>query len=83
MLHAYGKNIICKPIYEEKKGGLILTANERKPLHYEVTSVGDEVKLLGRTDKVIIRSHMFQEIKYQDETYLVMDESAVLAKIEE
>lgn len=82
MLHAYGKNIVCKAIFEDKKGKLILTNEEQKPLYYQVISMGEEVCDLEIGDKIIVKEYFPFEIKHKDENFLIIDKDYILAIIE-
>ena len=81
MLLAYGTFIVCKAVFENTKNKLILTHEEKKPLYYEVTSIGKEVKFLVIGDKLQIKQHSYYEIKHKGEDFLVIDKDAILAII--
>lgn len=91
-LKPLGDRVVVKPITEEEvtKGGIILpdTAKER-PQRGEIIAVGPgrldengkhipmEVK---KGDKVIYAKYAGTEIKEDDEEYLILRESDILAK---
>ena len=88
-------NIIVKGIEDDKatKAGIVLpdTADKEKPEKGEVVAVGPG-KLLDNGqrapmsvkvgDKVIFKKYSPDEIKVDDEEYLVLQESDILAIIE-
>jgi co-chaperonin GroES (HSP10) len=56
MIQALGKNVIAKPVYEEKKT-IILTTAHKHPDYYVVLSVGDQVTIIKADD--IIYAHQY------------------------
>jgi len=91
-LKPFGDRVLVKPMSEEEvtKGGIILpdTARER-PQRGEIIAVGPgrldedgkriamEVK---KGDKVIYSKYAGTEVKLNDEEYLILRESDILAK---
>jgi len=87
-------NVIVKPIAEEEmtKSGIVLpdTVNKEKPERGEVVAVG-EGKLLDSGqraamsvkagDKVMFKKYSPDEIKIDDEEYLVISERDIIAII--
>ncbi len=75
------------PIEEKTAGGIIIpdTAKE-KPLKGEVVAVGqgtkDEEMVVKEGDKVLYGKHAGTEIEIDDEEYLIMRQSDILAIIE-
>jgi chaperonin GroES len=92
-LKPLGDRVIVKPIIKEEvtKGGIVLpdTAKE-KPQEGEIVAVGPgklgedgkriemEVK---KGDRVIYAKYAGTEWKYEDQEYLILRESDILAKI--
>jgi co-chaperonin GroES (HSP10) len=77
LLQPVGKRIIIKPI-EAKSGTLLLT--NQKPSQFTVISVGDEVTKVEPGNVVYLEKHYGVEIDYQNEKFLVIDESSILAR---
>jgi chaperonin GroES len=75
------------PIEEKTAGGIIIpdTAKE-KPLKGEVVAVGqgtkDEEMVVKEGDKVLYGKYAGTEIEIDDEEYLIMRQSDILAIIE-
>ena len=75
------------PIEEKTAGGIIIpdTAKE-KPLKGEVVAVGqgtkDEEMVVKEGDKVLYGKYAGTEIEIDDEEYLIMRQSDILATIE-
>ena len=83
-----GERLLIKPIVEEKKtaGGIVLPdAAKEKPMKAEIVKVGKlpEDCQLKVGDKVIYNKYSGTEIKIDDEDYIIIDVSDILAKIEE
>lgn len=78
MLTPVAKRIIIKPI-EVKHGTLLLT--NQKPTQFNVISIGDEVTKVKPGNIVYLEKHYGVEIDHENEKYLVIDESSILAKI--
>ncbi|KAF2962182.1 co-chaperone GroES [Fervidobacterium sp. 2310opik-2] len=83
-----GERLLIKPIVEEKKtaGGIVLPdAAKEKPMKAEIVEVGKlpEDCQLKVGDKVIYNKYSGTEIKIDDEDYIIIDVSDILAKIEE
>ena len=77
---------------EKTKGGIILTSNaQEKPQEAVVIAVGpggevngiDVKMVLKEGDKVIYSKYAGTEIKFENETYIVLKQSEILAKIED
>lgn len=88
-----GDKVIIKQLdaEEKTKGGIILTSQAKeKPQEAVVVAVGPggevngyEVKMvLKEGDKVIYSKYAGTEIKFEDETYIVIKQGEILAKIE-
>ncbi|HIP92393.1 MAG TPA: co-chaperone GroES [Thermotoga sp.] len=82
-----GERLLIKPIKEEKKteGGIVLPDSAKeKPMKAEVIAIGKVEDLdLKVGDKVIFSKYAGTEIKIDDEDYIIIDASDILAKIEE
>lgn len=94
-LRPLGNHIVVKPIKEERitKAGIVLpdTAEEEKPEKGEVIAVGkgkilDEGKHrpleIKVGDKIIFKKYSPDEIKIDDQEYLILEEDDVLAIID-
>lgn len=80
MLVPVGKRVMLKPI-EAKAGALLLT--NTKPTQFIVIAIGDEVTKVKPTHIIYLEKHFGVEIEYEKEKFLVIDESSILAKIEQ
>ena len=86
-------NLIIKPIEEITKGGIVLpeSVDKEKPEKGEVLAIGPG-KLLENGqraqmgirvgDKVVFKKYSPDEVKVDDQKYLVISESDVIAIIE-
>lgn len=94
-LRPMGDRVIVKPVAKEEmtKAGIILpdTVDKERPEQGEVVSVGPGRVLdngqiapmsLKVGDKVMFKKYSPDEVKIEDEEYLVISESDVLAVIE-
>lgn len=79
MIHPIGKKILVKPI-EQKHGTLVIT--NQKPTQFYVISVGDEVMKVIAGNIIYMEKHYGIEIEYENEKFLVIDESSILAKLD-
>lgn len=82
-----GARVLLKPIEGESQtpGGVLLpdTAKE-KPQQGTVEAIGDKEEMvtdLKVGDRVLFPKYTGTEIKYEGETYLLMDEDSILARI--
>jgi chaperonin GroES len=86
-------HVIVKPIQEETKGGIILpeTADKEKPEKGEVIAVGPgKLTETGQRipidvkvgDKVVFKKYSPDEIKVDNEEYLVLEDTDIMAVIE-
>lgn len=84
-----GDRIIAKQLeaQEKTKAGIILTGQAKeKPLEAIVVAVGSGVigsgecvpMLLHKGDRILISPYGFMEVKFEEETYLIMRQSDVL-----
>jgi len=82
-----GERLLIKPVKEEKKteGGIVLPDSAKeKPMKAEVIAIGKVEDIdLKVGDKVIFSKYAGTEIKIEDEDYIIIDASDILAKIEE
>ena len=75
---------------ETTKSGIILTASKEKPQIAEVIEVGPgrivdgerEEMYVKKGDKIIFNKYSGTEVKYEDEEYLIISQSDVLAIVE-
>lgn len=80
MLQPIAKRLLIKPITEEKKS-ILLSLKEDKPNQFTIIAIGDEVTKVAINEIVYLDKYAGSEIKHENETYLVIDESSILAKI--
>lgn len=78
MLTPVAKRVIIKPV--EAKQGTLLIMNQ-KPSQYIVISTGDEVTKVAPGNIIYMENRYGLEIEHQGEKFLVIDESAILAKL--
>lgn len=75
---------------ETTKSGIILTASKEKPQIAEVIEVGPgkivdgqkEEMHVKKGDKVILNKYAGTEVKYENEEYLIVSQSDILAIVE-
>ena len=79
MLTPIGKRIIVKPI-EPKAGSLIL--HNSKPTQFTVLSIGDEITKVKPGNIIYLEKHHGAEIEHNNEKFIVIDESSILAKLD-
>jgi len=95
MLRPLNDHIIVKPLNKEHKteGGIIIpdTVNQEKPEKGEVIAVGpgkladngQRVPLNVKVgEEIVFTKYSPSEVKFEDETYLVLSEVDVLAVVE-
>ena len=80
MIQAIGKNVIVKAVKEEKKA-VIITLKDEKPTHFEVVSVGEDVKIIKKGDKVLLSPYGGTEITHNEEKLIVVSIDNVYAKL--
>lgn len=78
MLTPVGKRIIIKPV-EIKHGTLIV--NTQKYTQFKVIAIGDEVTKVTPGNVIFLDKHFGAEIDYDNEKFIVIDESSILAKV--
>ena len=78
-----GKRVLIKQVEQEEvtKSGIVLpgTASKEKPITGEVLAVGKEVEDVKVGDKVIFEKYSGTEVKYGDDSFLILDIDNVLA----
>jgi chaperonin GroES len=79
MLTPVAKRVIIKPI-EEKHGTLIVS--NQKPKKFTVISIGDEVTKVKPGNIIFLEKHYGVEIEHDNDKFVVIDESSILAKID-
>ncbi len=75
---------------ETTKSGIILTASKEKPQIAEVIAVGPgriidgekEEMYVKKGDNVILNKYAGTEVKYENEDYLIVSQSDILAIVE-
>ena len=75
---------------ETTKSGIILTASKEKPQIAEIIEVGPgkivdgkkEEMYVKKGDKVILNKYAGTEVKYENEEYLIVSQSDILAIVE-
>ena len=75
---------------ETTKSGIILTASKEKPQIAEVIEVGPgkivdgqkEEMYVKKVDKVILNKYAGTEVKYENEEYLIVRQSDILAIVD-
>lgn len=90
-LNVLDDSVLIKPISEEKQGGIVLPSSaEKKPTKGEVIAIGEgSCNLSGERvtltvkagDKVFYRQWAGTEIEHNNEKFIVMKESDILAVI--
>ena len=88
-INPLGERVVIKMVEMEEttKSGIILTAAAKeKPQVAEVVAVGpgtkDVTMELAVGDKVVISKYAGTEIKLENEEYIILNQSDVLAKIQ-
>lgn len=80
MLQPLDKRIIIKPVVAEKKQSIIITKDEA-PQAFVVVAIGDDVKKVNIGDIILIASFSTSEIKYEGQTYTLVNETNIIAKV--
>lgn len=78
MLTPIAKRILVKPV-EVKHGTLIVT--NQKPTQFHVIAIGDEITKVKPGDTIYLEKHYGTEIEHENEKFLVIDESSILARV--
>ncbi|MGT2847343.1 co-chaperone GroES [Streptococcus massiliensis] len=93
MLKPLGDRVVLKvEEVEQKVGGFVLAGNSQAATKTaEVVAVGEGIRTLNGDlvalsvkagDKVLVESHAGVEVKFQDESYLLVSEANILAVVE-
>jgi len=78
MIQAIGKNVIARAIFPEKS--IILTSKDEEPIHYEVLSVGKDVKEISVGDLIFPPAYASQTIFHENEKLYVLNLENICAK---
>lgn len=71
---------IEKPL-EKTKSGILLGEAKEKPAYATVESVGPEVKVVKKGDKIVYKEYSTTEIKLDGEDFIILKEEDVLATL--
>lgn len=92
MIKPLENNVLVKMMEEEDttKSGIILATSKEKSQVAEVIAVGPGLKVDGKLeemyvkegDKVLLGKYAGTEIKYQNEDYIIVRQSDILAIVE-
>ncbi len=66
---------------EMTKSGILLGEAKEKPAYAVVESVGPEVKVVKKGDKIICKDYSTTDIKVDDKDYIIVKEEDVLATL--
>lgn len=66
---------------EKTKSGILLGEAKEKPAYAVVESVGPDVKIIKKGDKIITKDYSATEIKIDDVDYLIVKEEDILATL--
>jgi co-chaperonin GroES (HSP10) len=80
MIQPLSKRIIVEPVFKEKKSDLIIIKDDA-PYAYRVIAIGDEVKKVCVNDLILIE--YASQLKIEDNTYKIVTEENVIAKLKE
>lgn len=80
MLQPLAKRIIIQPIIPEKKVSVLILKDE-SPQTFTVIAVGDDVKKVSVNDTILIAAHSTSEIKYEGNTFTMIHEDNIIAKV--
>ena len=69
---------IEKPL-EKTRAGILLGEAKEKPAYAVVESVGPEVKIVKKGDKIVYKEYSTTEIKIEDVDYIILKEEDILA----
>ena len=71
---------IEKPL-EKTKSGILLGEAKEKPAYATVESVGPDVKVVKKGDKIVYKEYSTTEIKLDGEDFIILKEEDVLATL--
>lgn len=66
---------------ETTKSGILLGEAKEKPAYAVVESVGSDVKVVKKGDKIICKDYSTTDIKVDDIDYIIVKEEDVLATL--
>ncbi len=69
-----------KPL-EKTASGILLGEAKEKPAYAIVESVGPDVKVVKKGDKIVYKEYSTTEIKLDDTDYIILKEEDVLATL--
>lgn len=72
--------VVEKPL-EKTKSGILLGEAKEKPAYAVVESVGPEVKVVKKGDKILYKEYSNTDIKIDDKDYVIVKEEDVLATL--
>ena len=87
-----GENMTLKPLkdrivakvekpLEKTKSGILLGEAKEKPAYAVVESVGPEVSIVKKGDKIVYKEYSTTDIKVDDTDYIILKEEDVLATL--
>lgn len=65
----------------QTKSGILLGEAKEKPAYAVVESVGPDVKVIKKGDKIVYKNYSTTDIKLDDTDYIIVKEEDVLATI--
>ena len=65
----------------QTKSGILLGEAKEKPAYAVVESVGPDVKVVKKGDKIVYKNYSTTDIKLDDTEYIIVKEEDVLATI--
>ena len=80
-----GERVLVERLEEDTKtaSGIIIPDNAKeKPLMGVVKAIGSEVKDVKVNDKVVFGKYSGTEVKYENEDYIIVRQSDILAIVE-
>ena len=69
-----------KPL-EKTKSGILLGEAKEKPAYAAVESVGPDVSVVKKGDKIVYKEYSTTDIKVDDVDYIILKEEDVLATL--
>lgn len=66
---------------ETTKSGILLGEAKEKPAYAVVESVGPDVKVVKKGDKIVYKNYSTTDIKIDDTDYIIVKEEDVLATL--
>ena len=72
--------VVEKPL-EKTKSGLLLGEAKEKPAYAVVESVGPDVTVVKKGDKIICKEYAAAEVKVDEVDYIIVKEEDVLATL--